>query len=183
MRATAVVAVAIAVGFIIWLLVRGGDDSSSSPTATSATSTIRTQPLLRGVTRPGLAAFARRTGQPIYWVGPRRGVTYELTRTADGKVFVRYLPKGVRLGNRTGQYLLVGTYPVTAAYQAVQRAAKESGAHAFRVSGGGLAVVNDSAPRNVYFALPRSNYQVEVFDPSGQRARRLVASGAVRRVR
>jgi hypothetical protein len=110
-------------------------------------------------------------------------VKYELTRTADRKVYVRYLPRSVPIGNRSGEYLLVGTYPLRDAYAAIQRAAKEAGARTFRVPGGGLAVVNASAPRNVYFAYPGGRYQVEVFDPSAQRARRLVSTGSIKPVR
>jgi hypothetical protein len=32
---------------------------------------------------------------PVYWAGPRPSYTYELTRTSDGRIFVRYLPTGV----------------------------------------------------------------------------------------
>ena len=178
-------AVAAAAGFIVWLLVRGGDNSNSNSFETTppATSTPKTQPLLRTATPQSLAALSASMKQPIYWAGRRRGVKYELTRSSDGKIYVRYLPKGVRIGNRTGQYPLVGTYPVTGAYAAVQRAAKESGAETFRVPRGGLAVVNATAPKNVYFAFPNSPYQIEVFDPSAKRARRLVVSGAVTPVR
>ena len=114
-----------------------------------------------------------------YWAGPRSGVKYELTRTRDGKIFVRYLPSDIAIGDRTGQYLLVGTYPVRDAYSAVERAAKEPGAQSFRVPGGALGVVNDSAPTNVYFAVRGSNHQIEVFAPSARQARRLVSSGAI----
>ena len=66
------------------------------------------------------------------------------------------------------------------AYKAVRTAAKESGAVTFRTKRGGLAVYNQSAATNVYFAFPGSKYQVEVFDPSPGRARQLVRSGTIR---
>jgi hypothetical protein len=184
-RLTAAVAVALAAAFLIWLFVRDdGSGSSSSPTTTrSTTTTANVRPLLTAVTPRRLVALAREANQPIYWAGQRRGVKYELTRTIDGRYFVRYLPRSVRVGNRSGEYLLVGTYPVDNAYQAIRRAAKESGAHTFRVPAGGLAVVNDKAPNNVYFAYPSKDYQVEVFDPSARSARQLVAAGAVKPVR
>jgi hypothetical protein len=184
-RLTAVLVLAVAAAFLVWLFVRDDDNSSTTETTTQTTTstTARVRPLLTAVTPQRLATLASTTGQPIYWAGPRPRVTYELTRTTDGRYFVRYLPRGVRVGNRSGQYLLVGTYPVRDAYKAVRRAAKQSGAHTFRVPGGGLAVVNDRAPKNVYFAYPRNAYQVEVFDPSGRQARQLVASGAVKPVR
>ena len=183
-RLTAVLALAVAAAFVVWLFVRDDDKSNTSTTTKATTATTAgVRPLLTAVTPHRLAALAEAAKQPIYWAGPRQRVTYELTRTTDGRYFVRYLPRGVRVGNRSGQYLLVGTYPVRGAYEAIQRAAKETGASTFRVPGGGLAVVNDKAPKNVYFAYRRSGYQVEVFDPNGRRARQLVASGAVNPVR
>jgi hypothetical protein len=64
----------------------------------------------------------------------------------------------------------------------VQRAGREPGATTFRLRGGAIAVVNATAPTNVYFAYPHTNYQVEVFDPNARTARRLVVSGAIRPV-
>ena len=51
------------------------------------------------------------------------------------------------------------------------------------IAGKGLAVYRPSAVTNVYLAYPGVNYQVEVFDPAPERARRLVASGKVTPVR
>lgn len=185
LRLTAVLALAVAAGLIVWPFVHDNGNSSSSKTTSETTiSTVKNvKPLLMATTRRRLVSLSASAKQPIYWAGPKRGVTYELTRTTDGRYFVRYLPKGVRVGNRTGEYLLVGTYPVDNAYGAVQRAAKEAGAATFATPGGGLAVVNSRAPKNVYFAFPHTKYQVEVFDPSARRARQLVASGAVKPVR
>ena len=78
--------------------------------------------------------------------------------------------------------LIVATYPVRNAYRAVQTAAKEKGAETFGIANGGKALVNTSAPTNVYFAYPHSDYQIEVFDPHPGRARGLVSSGKIRPV-
>lgn len=183
-RITAVLAVAAAIGFVVWLVVRHNDHGSSSAktTTTSQTTGRRIRPLLTAATPRTLRTVAAAAGHPLYWAGPLPGKTYELTRTTDGRLYVRYLPKGVRIGNRSGKYLLIGTYPVSNAYAAVQRAGREPGATTFRLKRGALAVVNSSAATNVYFAYPHTNYQVEVFDPNAQAARRLVASGAIRPV-
>jgi len=107
-------------------------------------------------------------------------VKYELTQVTDGRIYIRYLPKGVPIGDRRAAYLIVATYPVQDAYKAVRTAAKESGAVTFHTARGGLAVYNQSAATNVYFAYPGSKFQVEVFDPNPGRARQLVRTGAVR---
>jgi hypothetical protein len=188
-RIGAVVALALAVGFVVWLLVRGNDSSSSAPATTptpppakQATGTKPVRTLLTAATPAKLRALSRSTGQPIYWAGSRPNATYELTRSTNGQIFVRYLPQGVRLGERKSAYLFVATYPVQDAYKAVKTVAKESGAVTFKAPGGGLAVYNQSAPKNVYLAYPGSSYQVEVFDPHPGRARKLVRTGAIRSV-
>src|SRR5437588_8381990 len=116
----------------------------------------------------------------MYWAGPQPKVKYELTQVTDGRIYIRYLPQGVPIGDRRAAYLIIATYPVKDAYKAVRTAAKESGAVTFNIARGGLAVYNQSAATNVYFAYPSSKYQVEVFDPNPTRARQLVQTGAIR---
>jgi len=183
-RVGAVVAVALAVAFVVWLLVRNSGSSSTKQTvsnpATTAAKGPKTKPLLEAASVPTLKTLAAVLGHPVYWAGARSGTTYELTQTADGRIYIRYLPKGVRVGDQHANYLIVATYPVRNAYRAVQTAAKEKGAETFGIASGGKALVNSSAPTNVYFAYPRSDYQVEVFDPHPGRARSLVSSGKIR---
>ena len=182
LRLGAAIAVGLALAFVAWVVV-GRDDGGLTPAATTASETTRGREVLVAATAANLRALARVTQRPIYWAGPKAGVTYELTQTRDGRTYIRYLPRGVALGDRGGAYLLVATYPIPDAYTAVQRAGAEPGAVTFRIPKGGLAVYNRDAETNVYFAYPRSRYQVEVFDPDPRTARRLVASGAVRPIR
>jgi hypothetical protein len=182
-RIGAVVALALAIAFVVWLVVRGNDNSSSSAKTTTPTKS-KTAPkqheTIRAASPQSLRALAGAAGHPIYWAGPKPNVKYELTQVTDGRIYIRYLPKGVPIGDRRAAYLIVATYPVTNAYKAVRTAAKESGAVTFRTKRGGLAVYNRSAATNVYYAFPGSKYQVEVFDPNPSRARQLVRSGTIR---
>jgi hypothetical protein len=184
-RLGAVVALAIAIGFVVWLVVRGnGNDNSSSTTPkTSATTPAKTTPspreTIKAASPRSLRALARASGHPIYWAGRRPGVKYELTRVTDGRIYIRYLPAGAAIGTKH-PYPIVATYPVPNAYQAVRTAAKKTGAVTFHAPRGGLALYNQGAPTNVYLAYPGSKYQVEVFDPSPSRARQLVRSGTIR---
>ena len=184
LRVGAVVAVALAVAFVVWLLVRDNGTSSSKPTVASRTKTTtqgrKVKPLLEAASVQTLKTLATVLGHPIYWAGARSGTTYELTRTADGRIYIRYLPKGVKVGDQHADYLIVATYPVRNAYRAVQTASKEKGAETFGIPNGGKALVNKAAPTNVYFAFPHSDYQIEVFDPHPGRARSLVSSGKIR---
>jgi hypothetical protein len=183
-RIGAVVALALAVGFVIWLLVRGNDNSSSTTakpsTATPTKPAAKPRETVKAASVQTLRALAKAAGHPIYWAGPQTKVRYELTQVTDGRIYIRYLPKGVPIGDRRAPYLTVGTYPVKDAYKAVRTAAKESGAVTFHTKRGGLAIYNPSAATSVYLAYPGSKYQVEVFDPNPSQARQLVRSGTVR---
>ena len=169
-RIGAVVAVALLAAFVVWLLVRG--NGSSPP---------KTAPLRAGavpVSPAVLGALARSSRSPLYWAGRRPSVTYELTRTADGRVFIRYLPHGVAVG-AVQPYLTVGTYPVANAFAITNTLARRSGAVRVSVPGGGVGFYDASSPTNVYVAFPNTNVQVEVYDPVAADARRLVASGQI----
>jgi len=84
------------------------------------------------------------------------------------------------VGDRTPNYLTVGTYPTKQAFSALSRAAARDGAVSANLDHGGLLVFNNSAPKNVYFSYPKSGYQVEVYDPSPLQARGLVLSGSIK---
>ncbi len=128
-----------------------------------------------------LEKLAKSLGHPIYWAGPRKGYTYELLHTPGGQVFVRYLPKGVAVG-ASAPYLTVATYPFPSAYAAIQALTKQPGTETIKLSGGGLAEVDATYPKSIHLAYPKSDYQVEVFDPSAARTHRIVSSGQVSQI-
>ena len=168
------VVAALAVAVVLWLVFHG-DDGEPAPAVE------KTNPGAVAVSPAGLGALATTLGQPVYWLGRKRGVTYELARTEAGVVFVRYLPPGVAPGaNRP--YLTVATYPFPGALAAVRRTAKRNPTGTIRLSGGGLAVVDAGYPKSIHVAYPGVPYQVEVFDPSPARARAIVSSGQVKAV-
>ena len=179
-RIGAVVALALAAGFVVWLLVRGDDDgSSSAPTTTQTTTATVPEVGPIAATPAALSAMSDEVGHPIYWVGPRPRRTYELTRTSSGRIFIRYLPPGTKVGNKQAEYTIVGTYPVPDALDVLTDLSKKAGEKSVDAPGGGLAVYSIDAPNNVYVAYPGSDVQVEVFDPRPQRALRLVTTGRV----
>jgi hypothetical protein len=169
-RLGAVLAVAAAVAVMAWIVVRddGGEESSTGAPVAASVEDLR--------------ELSGTLGHPVYWAGEREGTTYELTRAENGNVFIRYLPEGTELDDERPMFLTVGTYPYPNAYAAVRSASRTRGAFVRRVAGGGLAVSRRNLPRSVYLAYPRSNLLLEVYDPSPQRARRLVLSGQVRPV-
>ena len=164
------VAVALLVGFVAWLFVRGGDSPSTAPAPVRAGGVA--------VSLAALNALASSSSSPVYWAGLSRDSTYELTKTTDGRVFIRYLPRGVAIGTDK-PYLTIGTYPVAGAFTVLSTLANRSGSVKLQVGGGAIAFYDASSPTNVYFADPGSSYQVEVYDPSPTEARTLVSSGQV----
>lgn len=177
-RIGAVIAIALAAAFVVWLIVRGNDDSSSSST-TGQTTTAAAAGVPVAATPATLRALADEVGHPVYWIGSRQKRTYELTRTSNGRIFIRYLPPGAEVGNRSARYTIVGTYPVEDAHDVLQRLSTQPGEKSAPTPGGGLVVYSTSSPNNVYVAYPGSDVQIEVFDPSAKRALRLVTSGRV----
>src|SRR5262245_41119189 len=126
----------------------------------------------------GLKRLAGALGRPVYWLGPMHGRTLELSRSPDGRVYVRYLPAGVAVGS-PNPGLSVGSYPLSGAYAATKAAARAAGTARIRLGGGAVAFYSKARPTNVYIAFPGVDEQVEVYDPSGGYAQRLVAAGRV----
>jgi hypothetical protein len=168
----AVAALVVAAGIIAWAVSGGLGSKSSGARRITPISPV-------GVSATGLRTLAHSVPQPIYWAGPKPGYLYELTRTAQGNVFIRYLPPGVSAGAKQANYLVIGTYPFTNALQALKAVSHGRGVG---IPGGGLALVDAKYPKSVHLAFPLVNYQVEVYDPSPARARSVALSGAVRPV-
>jgi hypothetical protein len=164
------VLIAVVVGLVLWLVLRGGGGKEAQRTPATAASITR------------LNRFASTVGHPIYWTGSQPSFTYELSRTSDGRVYIRYLPAGVKTGTSKPDYLTVGTYPQPHAFATLRATAKKQGAQLIHLAGGVLAFQYKGRPTSVYLAYPRSNYQIEVFDPSPARALQLVRSGQVQPV-
>ena len=182
-RVGAVLAVAAAAGVGAWAIVSHRDSGSSPATtsaAPSATATVTAKPIAPvGLSAKGLRTLTASIPQPIYWAGPKPGYLYELTRTSTGKIFVRYLPPGTRVGSRKATYLIVATYPFRDALKALTDLRTQ---RRLKIPGGGIAIVDASHPESVHLAFPGSNNQIEVYDPSPKRSLAIVKSGAVRPV-
>ena len=165
----ALVAAAVVVLLIVWLATRGGSSNAARLPAVGTPA---------AVSEAQLHELAKQTNHPVYWAGAKKGA-YELTRLADGRIYVRYLPSRDAVGARAPKYLTVGTYPTRHAFRAIRRAAARPGAVSLKIDHNGLLVFNQATPKSVYFGYPAATYQVEVYDPSPQAARTLVLSGRI----
>jgi hypothetical protein len=184
-RIGAVVAIAVAIGLIVWLVVgRGGSNNSTASSTNSAGPSTAKAGAAQYIgpvveSQKQIADYAKKIGQSIYWAGPQKGYTYELTRTANGNAYVRYLPKGAKAGAPGGNYTIVVTYPFNNSYEVLK---KVSGNDVIKVPGGGVAVVAGGYPRSVRMSFPGVNYQIEVYTPSPARSIALALSGNIKPV-
>ena len=154
-----------------WLVIHDRNESAKVALLTVGKPTIVSEAQLR--------ALAAKTSFPVYWAGRKSGA-YELTRTADGRIYIRYLDSASQVGTRAPKYLTVGTYPTKDAFLAIRRAARRPGGLSLKLDNAGLLVFNTNTPTSVYFGYPSAKYQVEVFDPSPQQARTLVLRGKIK---
>jgi len=97
-----------------WVVIYKNVQGSSAPSATPV------GPV--GLSESGLRTLAAAVRQPIYWAGPKKDYLYELTRTRDRKIFIRYLPPGATVGAKR-PYLTIATYPYPNALQALTNVA------------------------------------------------------------
>jgi hypothetical protein len=173
-RIGASVALAIIVGVVVWLIVKDKEQANGPdvPSSTASAVTINT-----------VRALPKDLGHDVYWVGESPVATYEVTGI-DRNIFIRYLPPGVNVGDPRPDFLIVGTHEMPGSYSLLTRQAREPGNQLRRTATGGIAVWSDSRPQSVYLAFPRSpDLQIEIYDTSARRARRLAISGAVEPIR
>ena len=127
-----------------------------------------------------LAELAGEKDHPVYWAGPDPNVRYELTEAPEGRIFIRYLPAGVPVGDPRPDHLTVGTYPLADAYARLRAI---EGARRRELADGGLAVLDPGKPTSAYLAYPNGPVQVEVHDPKPRRAYRLIVQGRITPIR
>ena len=161
-RIGALIVLALAVALILWLVLRDNDDSSSSSAKAVSVDQIRN--------------LAESVGHPVYWVGPRDGYTYELTRPSNGAIIIRYLPEGVAVGDDK-PHLSVATYPFSGAFPAIRKAARKSDSDSFKIPDDGIAVFAKRYPQSIHVAYPGGNHQVEVYDPVRGAAATMLRAG------
>src|SRR2546430_1816091 len=73
------VAAASAAGVVTWLVVRSHHHGGHRAPA-------------EAVSIRQLNELAASVGHPVYWAGLQPKDTYELTKTKDGRIYIRYLP-------------------------------------------------------------------------------------------
>jgi hypothetical protein len=186
-----VIALALVAGFVAWIVIDHLGNDSATTTTPATTTPAATTPSTTGPTvvassvgpvavgADELSPLVANVGHPVYWAGPIAGKAYEFTQTTAGNVYIRYLPQGVAAGNKRVAFLIIVTYPLPNAYDALKNVAKGS---EVEIPGGGIAVVSPGYPQSVHFAFPGVSYQGEVFDPSPAKALAVATSGDIQQV-
>lgn len=172
-RITAVIAVALAAGLLVWLLLIKGDDSSSELEVTQSGPQAA-----QVVSESELLEAMEGVGYPVYWAGPRAGVEYEVSRPEEGRAYIRYLPEGEEPESET-PFLTVGSYQQPDALASIRELGRKPGAVLVEIDGGGAAYSEAATATNAYLAFPGIDTQIEVFDPRAGEALRLIRSGAI----
>ena len=162
----AVIALA-AIGIGLGVLLSGDDDEGAEEPQWP-----------RIVSVEELAAISASSVTPVYWAGEQPGTQLELSEEEEsGNFTLRYIAAGAELGSEPAT-LTIGTYPLPGAEGAIDTVAARPGAIVRRAEDGRKVVSNEENPSSVYFAAGNAA-QVEVYDPSPQRAMELALSGEV----
>jgi hypothetical protein len=157
--------------YVTWLIV----DDPELPRGVQA-STARVGPIVIGPSQLGELAGS---GVPAYWSGPIPGSQLELTKTATGRIFVRYLAKDEGIGSRRKR-LTIATYPQPEAYERLRSVGARRGSRTAMLGDGGLAVAGRGKTTSAFLAVPGGDYQVEVFHPMPGRAWSLIVARRIR---
>lgn len=149
----------------------GGSDSESNQQASSGAAALVSADSLREASAEGAT--------PIYWAGEREGAELELSQPDEDRTYVRYLTDGAAAGDERADFLTVSTYVQPNAVAVLHRQSERSGGTIGHAPGDATVYYDQANPSSVYLAYPGSSVEVEVYDPSFERALRLVDSGQI----
>lgn len=149
----------------------GGSDSGSSTQASSGEAEVVSADSLRETAAEGTT--------PIYWAGEQAGADLELSRPDESRTYVRYLTGGAEAGDERADFLTVSTYVQPDAVASLRHQSKRADGTIAHAPGNATVYYDQKHPGSVYLAYPGKPVEVEVFDPSFQRALRLVESGQI----
>jgi hypothetical protein len=174
-RTGLIAAAAAAVILLVLLLALGGEDSSDGSSDSSSAPPVSEKATL--VSESDLQGTIEGVDYPVYWVGPRAGVSYEVQRPEADRTFVRYLPEGEEVESEV-PFLTVGSYQKSEALQAIEELGAKGGI-LIKIAGGGSAYAEGPQATSAYVAFPGVETQIEVYDPQAGAALALARSGAI----
>ena len=172
-----------AVGAFVWFRSSADTTNATRPTAAPTSTPVAVQAVAaKIVSIQTLRALATANGRPLYWAGARPATRIEYTRRTDGTTFVRYLTGRAKAGDPSARYVVVATYAQPDAYARVAAIASRTHLVEARLPDGGIAITRPGRPQNIHVVYPKLPYQIEVYAPTAQQARKIVFAGAVKPV-
>ena len=110
-------------------------------------------------------------GETVYWAGPMRGAKYTINAQNVGAIYVRYLPNGKGISDTAPSFRVIATYKEENGYDATLAAGNQPNGVSFaKPDGAGVVYYNKNTPTNVYLAYKSRPFQIEIFDPSAEKA-------------
>ncbi len=167
LRLRLALAAVLAVGLILWVVLRD-DDSSSSSTGTAQIVSV-----------DSLRDTATERVTPIYWAGEQEDTELELSQPDGKRVYVRYLTDEAEAGDPQPDFLTIGTYANPKAVATLRRQGNEPGGVLGEAPGGATVYFSRNQPESVYLAYPGVDVEIEVYDAEFKRALQLVNSGQI----
>jgi hypothetical protein len=131
------------------------------------------------VTVDELKAEAKKFALAAYWGGEIADTKMELTVTANGGFYVRYLPLDAKVGTKT-EYLTVASTYDSGAYSKVADLTTTVGSRWTNYATGALAASATPTDHNIYFAFQDYPVLVDVFTPDAKVGWDMVQAGSVK---
>lgn len=136
-------------------------NSSATPTPTANLNSTGQAAL----TADQLRAEVKAVGGSIFWAGIMPGALYTFNHIAAGQDYIRYLPNGQGLTDKTQNYRVIATYKQATAYATILAASKLGTGVSKTNSDGSIVYYAKATPTHVYMAFKNFPYQIEIFDP------------------
>ena len=179
-RTPVMVAIAVVVVAVVAIVsIKLGSSSSKSNTSNNTVITPAKDSTQVNLSADGLKTAVKALGKTVYWAGDDADNTYVLQTFTDGRVWVRYVPKGGDPNASGAVYRLMGSYPIKNAFSVTKAASSGDGSVLVTNADGSIVLYNKSKMTNAYIAFPKVDVQIEIFDPTPGKALALATSGAI----
>jgi len=122
-----------------------------------------------------LISLVREEKLTAFWAGPKANTFYILDASSPNRTVIRYV---TTVGGKTsilGASRQIATYKSEKAYTDSIIAATQAGNIGFRNSDGAVVFYAPNRLTNVYMAMPKLRYQIEIYDPIKGQALSLAA--------
>ena len=131
-----------------------------------------------GLTAGQLIDTADSLDHTAYWLGQMPGVDqYELTSTADGRIYVRYLTEGADAGDPRASFLSVGTYAIPDALKALNTAEQAGGTKGISKAPGKTLLQAGNGLSTYVVLDDEPDLQIEIYSPNPGESVQLAKSG------